>query len=98
MSEMIERVAIAIRVARMGPEREWHTINEELREEYRRYARAAIEAMREPSSSMLKAAFVAMNETPGGEWRRMKAENLSPREIFDAKMVPRWQAAIDAAL
>jgi hypothetical protein len=49
---------------------------------------------REPTEAMLKAAFVAMNRTPGGEWKRMKAEGKSPREIFDAKMRPRYAAMI----
>lgn len=51
----------------------------------------------EPTPKMLKAAFAAMNATPSGEWKRMKAENKTPREIFDAKMRPRWSAMLAAA-
>jgi hypothetical protein len=61
-------------------------------------ARAAIEAMREPTEEMLKAAFVAMNETPSGTWKAMKAEGVTPRRLFDVKQAPRWRAMIDAAL
>ena len=50
-----------------------------------------------PTDKMLKAAFVAMNQTPAGEWKAMKAANLSPRAISDAKMAPRYRAMISAA-
>ena len=52
---------------------------------------------REPTDKMLKAAFVAMNQTPAAEWKAMKAANLSPRAISDAKMAPRYRAMISAA-
>lgn len=58
------------------------------------YARAALSATREPTESMLDAAFVAMNKTPSGTWKRMKAEGQTPRRIFDVKMAPRWRAMI----
>lgn len=51
----------------------------------------------EPTEAMLKAAFAAMNATLSGEWKRLKAENKTPREIFDAKMRPRWSAMLAAA-
>ena len=51
----------------------------------------------EPTPKMLKAAFAAMNATPSGEWKRMKAESKTPRELFDAKMRPRWVAMLAAA-
>jgi hypothetical protein len=52
---------------------------------------------REPTEAMLKAAFVAMNETPSGTWKRMKAEGQTPRRMFDVKMAPRYRAMIAAA-
>lgn len=52
---------------------------------------------REPTPAMLKAAWTTMNQTPGGEWKRLKAAGLPPRELFDAKMIPRWRAMVDAA-
>lgn len=63
-----------------------------------RIARAAILALREPTEAMLRAAFVAMNETPGGTWKQMKAEGVTPRRLFDIKMAPRFRAMIDAIL
>jgi len=52
---------------------------------------------REPTEAMLKAAFGAMNETPSGTWKRMKAEGQTPRRLFDVKMAPRYRAMIAAA-
>lgn len=68
------------------------------RDKYQTKAVAAIEAMREPTEAMLKAAFVAMNATPSGTWKAMKAEGVTPRRLFDVKMAPRFRAMIDAAL
>lgn len=55
-------------------------------------------AVREPSAKALKAAFVEMNKTPSGTWKAMKADNATPRALFDAKMTPRWSAMIDALI
>ena len=52
---------------------------------------------REPTGAMLKAAFAAMNATPSGTWKRMKAEARHPIQIFNAKMRPRWSAMLAAA-
>lgn len=52
---------------------------------------------REPTGAMLKAAFSAMNATPSGTWKRMKAEARHPIQIFNAKMRPRWSAMLAAA-
>ena len=52
---------------------------------------------REATDKMLRAVFVAMNQTPAGEWKAMKAANLSPRAISDAKMAPRYRAMIASA-
>lgn len=61
-------------------------------------ARAVLFAVREPDGKMLKAGFAAMNATPSGTWKRMKAEARHPIQIFNAKMRPRWSAMIDAIL
>lgn len=105
MSEMVERVANAMN-ARRGemlamvedPERFRHSLASGNGDAWKWLARAAVEAMREPSEAMLRGAFVAMNETPGGTWKTMKAEGATPRRLFDVKMAPRWRAMIDAAL
>lgn len=52
---------------------------------------------REPTEAMLKAAFVAMNDTPSGTWKRVKAEGQTPRRLSDVKMAPRYRAMIAAA-
>lgn len=55
MDEMIERVARAIRTARVGPETPswcWDSVEENKRVEYRGYARAAIEALMEMDGRM----------------------------------------------
>ncbi len=88
---MVERVARALRAAMP----EYDGLNQD---QWRDMARAAIEAMREPTETMLHDAFVAMNETPSGTWKAMKAAGTSPRCMFDVKMAPRYRAMITAAL
>lgn len=86
---------------RTGASGREYTLDDEIAnswEDWLPEARAALTAIREPSEGTLRAAFVAMNETPGGTWKRMKAENATPRRLFDVKMVPRWQAMIDHIL
>ena len=101
MSDMIERVARAI------DPNAWAAIDRgalraesvpAAREMLFVTARRAIEAFREPTADMIHAAFVEMNRTPSGEWKRMKVDGLSPKDQFVAKMRPRWIAMIDAAL
>lgn len=81
MSEsMIERVAKAIAKARGGwhaDEGQWRSCEDE--------ARAAIEAMRDPTEAMTLAMLQAW-ETPPGE------------DADSSDMTPNWKAAIDAAL
>jgi len=79
MSDMIERVAIAIVTAGQERERErvkdwphyaagsfyatpWEDFEPERQQEYLDLARAAIEAMREPTNEMLQAMHEAMFE------------------------------------
>lgn len=59
---------------------------------------AVLESVRDMPPVAMKAAWVAMNETPSGTWKRMKAEKLAPKELFAAKMGPRWSAALDALI
>jgi len=59
---------------------------------------AVLLSVREPSAKMLHAGFVSMNQTPSGEWKRLKAAKLSPKELFVAKMTPRFTAMIDGLL
>ena len=85
---MIERVAKAIFASEYtGP---WDTLDEEgsieSKEIFRRMARAAIEAMREPTPDMGLAGYTAFDKF--GE-----DAVLGPEEL-----VATWQSMIDAAL
>lgn len=40
---------------------------------------------------------IAMNDTPSGTWKRVKAEGQTPRRLSDVKMAPRYRAMIAAA-
>lgn len=79
--DMLERVAKAI-WNDSYPEDEWNEID---RRDYLGHARAAIEAMREPTKWMTRAA-VRYGDSAG-------YEHISE---WDAKIV--WEAMIDAAL
>lgn len=61
-------------------------------------ARACLQALMDVDDKTLHAAFVAMNETPGGTRKEMKAQGKTPKELFVAKMIPRWQAMIRSLL
>ena len=73
MTDMIERVARAI----VGvTDQEWEDENEAWREFYRAIARAAIAAMREPSETMVDAAWASWEDPEGskgfvGAWQAM---------------------------
>lgn len=107
MNEMIERVARALHqeIAGSDPDelihhpaqKSWEAPTRRRWEQWEEAARTVIEAMGEPTEAMLRAAFVAMNETPGGQWKQMKAEGVTPRRLFDVKMAPRYRAMIAAA-
>lgn len=91
MSEVLERVAAAIAGADSvdGPA-------------YAVLARAAIEAMREPTPEMLSAyrgaLSAAISETPGDMLGRAKGRAGGYRVKTEAKAIARWKAMIDAAL
>ncbi len=60
-------------------------------DEAKAFARAAIEAMREPTEEILEAGYNA----PTGAW----SEHVDNRhELIRARMQPAWRAMIDAAL
>ena len=91
MSEMVERVARAMYVSFKGlPQAQYswedlaHNANDPLVQNYRRMARAAIEAMREPTMKMLMAAhridsgnnaLIEIDDLRDA-WRRMSDEAL----------------------
>ena len=86
MSEMIERVAKALAKADGDPS--------VLFDYYLEHARAAIEAMREPTEEMSKAGFVVNkfdNEIRCCDSPRRLARITMPAD-------PAWKAMIDAAL
>lgn len=91
MSEMVERVAKAIHNSEYNGDGNFHW-REETADIYRRAARAALTAMREPTQEMLYAAMNANershNMWPGGE----------SGPAIDADGQEYWRAMIDAAL
>ena len=105
MSEMVERVARALHEDEEPPSDHWSPQWDDLREKYvdgkpshckeywRRKARAAIEAMREPTEAMVLSAAKELAEE--GQWDRL---GELPREYLrvDARVV--YDAMIDKAL
>lgn len=87
MSEMIERVARAIHRTE-GPWSDvpWDDLPESAKSASRRQARAAIEAMREPTLDMIHCSpvtadnFVPYPETCAVTWRAMIDEALTERD------------------
>ena len=69
MSEMVERVARAIRAV-MTPEAHpaFDDMGPTLRDLYASYARAAIEAMREPTEDMFGAWLVVQESSEALQW------------------------------
>jgi hypothetical protein len=90
MSEMIERVAKAMRADYIGshnPNRlAWEEIDDGMRAIWRQHARAAIEAMREPTEAMVSAMI-------GPHYVGLDLEQATQR-----LQVCVWNAGIDAAL
>lgn len=79
MSEMVERVARAIQ----------HMHDTGPKEHYLAFARAAIEAMREPTPEMYSAAAYA-------DW--LAGDDAHRQHKIHAPMDAKWRAMIDAAL
>jgi hypothetical protein len=81
MNEMVERVAIAIVCKELGltPE-DWEDCFDGAKDRYRDLARAAIEALREPTLAMYEASRVPIiageNAPIGDRWRAMIEEAL----------------------
>lgn len=98
MSEMVERVALAIKRhqirpnANLSPDGPWREFELDA-------ARAAIEAMREPTEAMMLAGWAAQYRGVGsteGEALTLAAEKA--RSSFDVAFLKAgWAAAIDAA-
>lgn len=80
MSEMVERVARAIAEEINGgkfDDARWY--NDDQRDVHRRRARAAIEAMREPTEAMLTAgdsAMIRKDDAAADAWQAMVDEAL----------------------
>lgn len=95
MSEMIERVARGIWARRqqaypdMAPLPAWEDETEELREDVRAEARAAIEAMREPTQEMIDSCGNGeCAKWAQGAWASYIESALSqanPHEILEAR-------------
>jgi hypothetical protein len=100
MSEMIERVARAISKARFlngGNEDDdgWDDCSAGLRNDYRTQARAAVEAMREPTKEMWQAGTGAIEEA-----QDFSTDSEGTYEVTTPSDYPGpcWRAMIDAAL
>lgn len=84
MSEMVERVAIALMDTTTEPHFPWDDQPEEIKTRWRFAARAAIAAMREPTDAMRCAGLYCgpwradSTENPKGPWRRMIDAALKP--------------------
>lgn len=77
MNDMVERVALALWLDEF-PDCIWESCPERTREDYRGHARAAIEAMREPTEGMLNASRAAAEFiVVGQEYREMIEAALS---------------------
>lgn len=81
MSEMVERVAVAIYSKHLGSSgHPWNDVPDEFREGMKILARAAIAAMRDPTEAMLLAGgdLNSMGDypSPGISWERMIDEAL----------------------
>lgn len=88
MSEMVERVALAIYVAEIGGPEGWnHPRVEAGKERWFAKARAAIEAMREPTQQMRLAGIA--------EWSR---SDPTPEHESTLVFNAIWRAMTDAAL
>ena len=95
MTEMIERVARALFAQECREFAQWPG-TEENQEYWRAAARAAIEAMREPTEAMLEASWAATRDMSPDE--RMPALLATGRDAHQIKTKHRYAAMIDAAL
>ena len=86
MSEMVERVGEALRVKLI----EWYAGGIGFEDGGLMLARAAIEAMREPTEQQLAAAWAVITAEKQGQGITRLTPGLGAREIY--------QAMIDAAL
>lgn len=90
-SEMVERVARAIYASagRLPPEPPWEDADQEVRDWISDHARAAIEAMREPSEAMIDSGVAfALNVSLGGDYRWTDYVRDKHRAMIDAALKP----------
>lgn len=86
MTDLVERVAISIYASDgfllamySDPAESWRNDREGVRRDYRRRAKAAIAAMREPTERMCRAAFIYVDDdTAAFIWRSMHG-GIEPR-------------------
>jgi len=82
VSDMVERVARALHAmpSEAWSEVPWSVLQAMHKERLMRHARAAIEAMREPTPEMVDEAYeYALNENAAGVWRKMIDAALSSK-------------------
>lgn len=95
MSEMIERVARAIRKAyhehHKMPMRDWDRIDDEPKDEWLAMSRAAIGAMREPTEAMTKKASSFEVDFNSGGY-------VDLGSLYSDGAVAVWQSMIDEGL
>jgi len=99
--ELIVRVALALLAAHDytandGSDAAFHTMTPEWQEVYMNMARAAIEAMREPTEAMLDASWTTCIRRPAADY--IATELASPRDAHRHKTRIRHRAMIDASL
>lgn len=85
---MIERAALAIYVGRNGAGcRPWHSLPKSHREPYLKDARAALEAIREPTAAMLALGAAAYDESPEAAFSDSdEAMGAAHRAMIDAAL------------
>ena len=106
MSEMVERVARAIRGADMAHAQVdnwpvWEDVTSPHKAIYLERARAAIEAMREPTAAILNelaAPWTDEDQAAGKALMRLRGTGVVFPKVENEMAVGQWQRAIDAAL
>lgn len=100
MSEMIEKIARAICDAGREDDPQFDLMSAQVKESYRHEARAAIEAMREPSKAMVEAGDTALENVTDSDWDSGADGNghNSHEWIISGAQTEIYQAMIDSAL
>lgn len=96
MSEMVERLALAMQAGIEGQPGDFEHMDPRPHQSYVKAARLAIEAMREPTAAMLAAGTAA---DWVGEVESRDGQSIGPSVDWEGKARPGiWRAMIDAAL